>query len=676
MAIKGTIYGTGTQGSTRTLIWSMEASGSNYTNNPTTKSWGAMTQGLTGVNFVPKANWPHNGKNWARLIFTSKNKPWVQWAVANHSMNNYGNYANVERIIDTFCADSNVWGSGNTMTISTKYNIRLCCGSVGRICTDNCIIEHNNSSGNENWDIPTIGEDNGNHVWGDGMIWGNIDNATNYGGFLNTDQPHSGSSGGATGDTLEIYMDTYYPKANDYVDILNSTESTGRSWDMSWSESHSVNTGGQIKYLGFQSDRFTSANWGSHGRQQGGMSNGDANMTVDLGAENAQVVDFAFAIGYPGRQHASDNNYIKASNDGSNWDIMAEWKHHPAGGSGTNTSYAGGGAGDENEGYSGGYLWFQEGGHCYSNTVNNVEKWIPLRQTNTAYRYWRIGGSNWSNHGNGYQLLMNWGLMKKKDTIDARGSWQEPFKTLQDADNAGVPDGHYWFINPLGYKEHCYVAMFEDQTGYPSNSGSRWMLVSSNNANTRRIPSGTNRNNNSYKLGCGGSQQLGVANPDSDYIIGEFIEQFKFAECKIYGFGWGSCSDSGVQSVDTACFKYNDRECLSMTWRPATGNRDHTNGTYYPNPLASRTHKDNVQTHASASEGYYNFTYAVVDSVRMDSGLNANSSQSTVGGSANGTGDPSGGNYIGHGTGEGFFEGWYPASGGAVNCQGYTTWVR
>ena len=123
-------------------------------------------------------------------------------------------------------------------------------------------------------------------------------------------------------------------------------------------------------------------------------------MTVDLGAENAQVVDFAFFIGYPGRQHDSDNNYIKASNDATNWTMMAEWKHHPAGGSGTNTSYAGSGAGDEDEGYAGGYLFYQEGAHCYSNTVNNVEKWIPLRQTNTAYRYWRVGGSNWTSKGN------------------------------------------------------------------------------------------------------------------------------------------------------------------------------------------------------------------------------------------------------------------------------------
>ena len=674
MALKGSIYGTGTQGSTRTLVWSMEASTSKQVNDPTTKGWGEMTQGLTGVNWVPKANWPHNGKNWARLIFTSKNKPWVQWAIANHSMNNYGNYANVERVLDTFLADSNNWGSGNTMTVNVKYNVRLCCGSVGRIGTDNAVMQHNNG-GNEAWDIPTLGEDNGQHVWTDGMIWGNIDAASNYGGFLNKVDPHTGSSGGDTEDTLEIYMDTYYPKANDYVDVLNSVESTDRPVNMTWSESTSSNSGGSLTYLAIPTDRFTSANWQSHGRQIGGAGNGDCWMQVDLGNENAQVIDFAFAIGYPGRQHDSDANYIKASNDGSNWVTMAEWKHHPGGGSGTNTNY-GSGKGDTDEGYAGGYLFYQEGGHCYSNTVNNVEKWIPLRKTTTAYRYWRIGGSNWSSKGNDRQLLFNWGLMKKKDVVDARGSWQEPFKTLQDADNAGVPDGHYWFVNPHGYKEHCYIAMFEDQRGTPSNSGSRWMLVASNNANSRRIPSGTSRNNAAYKLGCNGSWQLGIANPDSDYIIGNFIEQFKFSHCKIYGFGYDACSDSGVQAVDTACFKYNDREWISVTWRPSTGNRGHTNGTYYPNPLASRTHRDDVETHTSWSSGHYNFVYAVVDSVRMDGGLNANSNQTTIGGSGNATGDPSSGCHIGHGSAEGYHEGWYDGSSQDRDSHGYTTWVR
>ena len=66
----------------------------------------------------------------------------------------------------------------------------------------------------------------------------------------------------------------------------------------------------------------------------------------------------------------------------------------------------------------------------------------------------------------------------------------------------------------------------------------------------------------------------------------------------------------------------------------------------------------------------------MVDSVRMDSGLNANSNQSTLGGSCNGTGDPSGGCHIGHGATEGSHEGWYAGSGGAYDSQGYTTWIR
>ena len=196
-------------------------------------------------------------------------------------MNNYGNYANVERALDTFLTDSNNWGSGNTMTNSGKYNIRLCCGSVGRICTDNCIIEHNNA-GNENWDIPTIGEDNGTHVWANGMIWGNIDYHTNYGGFLNTDQPHGGSSGGATGDTLEIWMDTYYPKANDYYDFFAGSETNGNSDNYTFTHSHSAGAAGNLTYVARQTDRFTASNWDSHGFQRN-IGSGDGYLQVDLG---------------------------------------------------------------------------------------------------------------------------------------------------------------------------------------------------------------------------------------------------------------------------------------------------------------------------------------------------------------------------------------------------------
>ena len=70
------------------------------------------------------------------------------------------------------------------------------------------------------------------------------------------------------------------------------------------------------------------------------------------------------------------------------------------------------------------------------------------------------------------------------------------------------------------------------------------------------------------------------------------------------------------------------------------------------------------------------------DGVAMDSGLNANSNQTTIGMfAANGTADPSNGCYIGHGSNEGNYEGWYTggvdsADAGGENCQGYSTWVR
>ena len=66
----------------------------------------------------------------------------------------------------------------------------------------------------------------------------------------------------------------------------------------------------------------------------------------------------------------------------------------------------------------------------------------------------------------------------------------------------------------------------------------------------------------------------------------------------------------------------------------------------------------------------------MVDSVRMDGGLNANSNQSTLGASGSATGDPSQGCHIGHGSSEGSHEGWYDGSSQHRDAQGYTTWVR
>ena len=71
-----------------------------------------------------------------------------------------------------------------------------------------------------------------------------------------------------------------------------------------------------------------------------------------------------------------------------------------------------------------------------------------------------------------------------------------------------------------------------------------------------------------------------------------------------------------------------------------------------------------------------NARYFVVDAIAKDSGLNANSNQSTLGASGNASGDPSGGCHIGHGTSEGSHEGWYDGAGNAYDSQGYTTWIR
>ena len=75
-----------------------------------------------------------------------------------------------------------------------------------------------------------------------------------------------------------------------------------------------------------------------------------------------------------------------------------------------------------------------------------------------------------------------------------------------------------------------------------------------------------------------------------------------------------------------------------------------------------------------------NAQYFVVDAIAKDSGLNANSNQTTIGGAGvqDSSGDPSLGCLMGHGTGgeTASNEGWYEASGNALNSHGYTTWVR
>ena len=129
-------------------------------------------------------------------------------------------------------------------------------------------------------------------------------------------------------------------------------------------------------------------------------------------------------------------------------------------------------------------------------------------------------------------------------------------------------------------------------------------------------------------------------------------------------------------SNNAATFKYKDDNAIAVTWRPGAGESQKTHNNYSPNGLNSRTESAWCNTHTNWDNGAYNFTYAVVDSVRMDGGLNANGNQSTLGGSGNANGDPSGGCHIGHGSSQGSGEGWYAGDSQHRDAQGYTTWVR
>ena len=46
-------------GHERVLIWSLNDIGNTGLSSPTTHAFGNMTQSMNGLNYVPKANWPH-----------------------------------------------------------------------------------------------------------------------------------------------------------------------------------------------------------------------------------------------------------------------------------------------------------------------------------------------------------------------------------------------------------------------------------------------------------------------------------------------------------------------------------------------------------------------------------------------------------------------------------------
>ena len=217
--------------------------------------------------------------------------------------------------------------------------------------------------------------------------------------------------------------------------------------------------------------------------------------------------------------------------------------------------------------------------------------------------------------------------------------------------NASAGDGLYW-IKPAGYTGSA-------QQVYCWMSGGGWMLVASNDAGSSTIPQSTSRNNLAYTLSRNGTQgALGTPSPDEDYIMGAMIDTLNFQSVRVVGFGRDSTNNTYSWS--------NWGTYVDCQWLLFTSGSQRRTDDVCPRSQVS------VTGELSSSAGYF-----CLDGVAMDSGLNANSNQSTVGGVgvASNTGDPGNGCYLGHGSSEGYFEGWYSNSGNH-NAQGYTTWVK
>jgi hypothetical protein len=221
-------------------------------------------------------------------------------------------------------------------------------------------------------------------------------------------------------------------------------------------------------------------------------------------------------------------------------------------------------------------------------------------------------------------------------------------------DNSSLPAGLYWFKNSNNQLMQTYCDV--------PNGG--WVLVSSNNASSSTIPSGTGRNDIQYALNRNGASSLGTSSPDNDWIIGTWLDTFTFTEVRGVGFGFNSTN--GTTSWASKGTFVDCRFTLSTT------------GTSRYTEVKTRaqvTITGNGSVSSSAA-------YWVLDGIRADfnsgGSVNANAQQTTIGivGVQPSSGAPEGGCYYGHGSAEGNFEGWHDSSNDARNSQGYTTWVK
>tara|TARA_Y100001960_G_scaffold204657_1_gene213772 strand:- start:9900 stop:10949 length:1050 start_codon:yes stop_codon:yes gene_type:complete len=198
-----------------------------------------------------------------------------------------------------------------------------------------------------------------------------------------------------------------------------------------------------------------------------------------------------------------------------------------------------------------------------------------------------------------------------------------------------------------------------------NTDGGGWTMVASNSVASSIIAKGTSRNSANYRLDRS-SGSLGIADPNSDYIIGYYINDMDWTHARITMFGFND-------HLGSYSFPSNLGRYMDIKWTTEGNTPTDRFNNITPVASVSTISSNNFSFHTLAK-------YFVLDAVYKDNSYNANSNQSTVGGAgvANANGDPSNGTYFGHGTEETSTggEGAYIAGGSSMESYGYVTWIR
>ena len=363
-----------------TLVFALDKTGTVF--SPNSSSFGSVAETSASVAYTPYDDIDQRQTDWQTIKFTSQNRPWTQW-IFNRTFA-------TKNVLESLCNPYAQW----QMSTNSGRSVIPTIGSNARV-GQSMRFQHNNN-GSETHDIPTLATST--NVWSNNMVWGQIDSTSNYGGILNTPFGHSGSGGGNTEEKIFVFISDSPPDddADDFENYMTPTGPLGDARSFSTSVYASTDDGsnsnwGSVGNVFDTISRTSTSGWQNYGIQ---LRGDDCYIQVDLGADNDTKFDYFFAIGYVNGNHWSSENYLDASNDGSNWTRLSQWQYH-------------------NGSTGQGYLCHTNGSHTYDNTIGNIAKWLPINN-DESFRYYRIGGSNY-NVSNGYLLIMNWALLKKKE---------------------------------------------------------------------------------------------------------------------------------------------------------------------------------------------------------------------------------------------------------------------